>query len=88
MNGFCIAVLRVLNEKHHQKCDDGRAGINDELPGIGKMKHRAGYSPDNDNDDRDRERPGSAQNGGRLAREDAKGIAHRAKKVSLRFLRL
>src|SRR6266404_5186278 len=35
---FGIAVLRVLNEEHHQERDDGRAGVDNELPGIGEMK--------------------------------------------------
>src|SRR6266404_3919623 len=35
---FGIAVLRVLNEEHHQERDDGRARVDNELPGIGEMK--------------------------------------------------
>ena len=28
----CVAVLRILNQKHHQERDDGGAGIDDQLP--------------------------------------------------------
>jgi len=35
-----MAVLCVLNQKHHEKRDDCRGGVDDQLPGIGKMKSR------------------------------------------------
>ena len=38
MNRFGVAVLRVLDQEDHQESDDGGAGIDDELPGIGVMK--------------------------------------------------
>lgn len=34
LNGLAVAVLGVLYEKHHQERHDGRAGINNKLPGI------------------------------------------------------
>ena len=34
LDGFPVAVLRVLNHEDHQKSNDGRAGIDDELPGV------------------------------------------------------
>src|SRR5690606_8853601 len=34
LQGRAIPVLRVLDEEHHEEGDDGRAGIDDELPGI------------------------------------------------------
>ena len=30
-----VAVLRVLDQENHQEGDDGRAGVDDELPGVG-----------------------------------------------------
>jgi len=38
MNRFGIAVLRILNQKHHQKSNNGRSGINNKLPSIRIMK--------------------------------------------------
>jgi len=38
VDGTSIAVLRVLNEKHHQKSNDCRSRIYDELPRIAVMK--------------------------------------------------
>ena len=32
LNGFAVAVLRVLDEKDHQEGDNGGASVNDELP--------------------------------------------------------
>src|SRR5207245_2395705 len=48
MNRFGVAVLRVLNQKHHQKSDDGRGGVDDQLPRIGEMKSGASHEPDED----------------------------------------
>jgi hypothetical protein len=39
----------VLDHKYHEKSNDGRAGIDHQLPGIGKIEKGAGNSPgDND----------------------------------------
>ncbi len=38
VHGFGVAVLGVLDQEHHQKCDDRRAGINDQLPRVGVME--------------------------------------------------
>src|SRR5260370_6237142 len=48
MNGLGVPVLRVLNQKDHQERDDCRGGIDDQLPGVGKMEHRSGQEPDYD----------------------------------------
>jgi len=42
MHRFSIAVLRVLDKKHHEKGDDRRGSVDHQLPGIGKMKHWSG----------------------------------------------
>src|SRR6266702_3607904 len=61
---FSIAVLCVLNEKYHQEGDDGRAGINDKLPCVRKMKRRPGRAPDHDDQNRNGESPCAAQDDG------------------------
>jgi hypothetical protein len=40
-----IAVLRVLNQKHHEKSDDRCACIDDELPSIGESENGVGDRP-------------------------------------------
>src|SRR5437667_12881800 len=40
-----VAVLRVLDEEDHQKRDDRRRGVDDELPGIAESKKRTGGCP-------------------------------------------
>ena len=50
-----IAILAVLDQEHHQEGDDGRAGIDDQLPGVGIMKQGTGGSPDQDRSNRDAE---------------------------------
>ena len=61
INGAGIAVLRVLDEKDHEKCDDGRACVDDELPGIGIVVDGARNRPDDDDADGDEEGPLRAQ---------------------------
>jgi hypothetical protein len=58
VNGDSVPVLGVLDQEHHQERYDGRARVDDELPGIGEMKERARERPyDDDQDGRD-ESPG------------------------------
>jgi hypothetical protein len=52
MDGPGVAILSVLNQKYHQECDDGRAGIDDELPSVGIMKKWTCRNPHNDDCDR------------------------------------
>ncbi len=42
MHCLGIAVLRVLNQKHHQKRHYSRAGVNNELPRVREMEGRTG----------------------------------------------
>ena len=46
--GGRVAVLGVLEKEHHQEGDNGRAGIDDELPGVRVMKEGAGDGPCDD----------------------------------------
>jgi hypothetical protein len=48
LDRFGVPVLRVLNQKHHQKGDDRRAGVDDQLPGVAEAEKRAGDDPDRD----------------------------------------
>ena len=43
-----ILVLGALDEEDHEESDNGRAGVDDELPGVGKMEKRSGDEPDQD----------------------------------------
>src|SRR5205814_8299345 len=88
MDRLRVAVLRVLDEENHQKGDDRRSGINDELPGIRIMKGWAGNPPDDDNEQRQDEGPGAAEHVRSSPSEDAEGVAHDAKEIALRFLLL
>src|SRR5690606_16108883 len=60
LDGFGILVLRLLDDKHHQESDDGGAGIDDQLPGVGKREQRAAYGPKQDDEESDDESPGAA----------------------------
>src|SRR5438270_4053161 len=81
MHCLGVAVLSILNKKHHQKGHDGSTGIDDELPGIGKVKCWPSQPPDHDNDDGTDECPGRPEHLRGPASEDMKGVAHPAKEV-------
>ena len=51
-----VAVLRVLDQKHHQEGDDRRAGVDDQLPSIGPTEQRPGDRPDDEQRQRGDER--------------------------------
>ena len=67
---FCITVLRVLNQKDHEKRDNGGVGIDDELPSIGIVKEWAGESPNYDYPDRNRKGPARTERGEDSSRHD------------------
>src|SRR5947207_9005332 len=86
MHRLRVAVLGVMNEEDHQERDDGRTGIDNELPGIRKMKGRPGETPDEDNKQRAGKRPGGAEDDRRVPGEDAKCIANDAEEVALSLM--
>ena len=55
LDGMAIAVLGILNQKYHQECDDRRAGVDDQLPGIAELEYRACDAPDDDDQSGDDE---------------------------------
>src|SRR5437867_1053418 len=50
-----VAVLGALDDEDHQKRHDGRAGVDDELPGVGPAEERPGGGPQGDGQQRQRE---------------------------------
>jgi hypothetical protein len=57
VNRARIPVLRILDQEHDDKCDDRRAGIDNELPGIGVVEVRARNEPQRDHSEGGEERP-------------------------------
>jgi hypothetical protein len=88
MDRFRIPVLRILNQEHHQESDDGRAGIDDQLSRVGKMKGRTEQRPDCDDENRDAKRPGAAEDGRCSPGEGAEGVLGATEEVALVFLSL
>lgn len=43
-----VPILCVLDKEHHQEGHDGRAGIDDQLPGVGIFEDRSGHRPHHD----------------------------------------
>ena len=48
LNCPAVAILRVLQDEHHQKGDDGRGGVDHQLPRFRKLKKRTRQSPNHD----------------------------------------
>jgi len=71
LNGGTLAILAILDQKDHQKRDDRRAGIDDELPSIGEVKHGPRRAPDHNQkaaeDERDRMTRGAGNAIGNVA---------------------
>src|SRR6266436_7508812 len=86
MHRFSVAVLGVLNQEHHQKRNDGGSSVDDQLPGIGKMKCWTGEKPDQDHEHGSSKGPRASEHAGGAAGKDAKGVAHHAQEVSLLFV--
>jgi hypothetical protein len=60
LNREPILVLGALNEKHHQKGDDGGAGVDHQLPRIRIVEDRPADDPGQEHEHRHRERPRAA----------------------------
>ncbi len=89
MNRFRVAVLRILDQEHHEESDNGGAGVNDQLPRIRVMKGGAGCAPDDDYGDRRAEGPRRAQSPGSALSDDTENIPNPTKQAALvRFLPL
>jgi len=56
MHRLRIPVLRALDKKHHEKSDDRRPSVDDELPGVREVKEGSGRQPDDDQPNPSRER--------------------------------
>ena len=82
MHCFGVAVLRVLNQKHHQKSDDGRSRVDDQLPRIGKMKSGAGDEPHEDDTYSSSECPGAAEHRRGTPGENTERVADYAKEIA------
>jgi len=72
MNGSSVAVLGVLNQKHHQESDDRGACINNELPRVGVVEVRPSQNPQNDYEQGAKECPFRSHPIGSLRGEDMK----------------
>ena|SRR5438874_13667466 len=85
MNSFGISVLGVLNQEYHEKGDDGRGGVDDQLPSVGEMKSGAGEEPDGNHKHSSSKCPGAAEYEGGMARENAERVADAAKEIAFSF---
>ena len=57
LNGCAVAVLRILDQKNHQKSDDSRSRVDDELPCVRVMEdwpRRRPYHDDTGGKDKSR----------------------------------
>jgi hypothetical protein len=76
VHGVRIAVLRILNEKHHQERDDRSPRVDDELPRVRVVKHRARETPHDDHGGRDEEGLRATDHLGGGVRESSKPHVH------------
>jgi hypothetical protein len=86
MHSLGVPILGVLNQEYHEKGDDSRGGVNDQLPSVGKMKSGASEEPDGNHKHSSSKCPGAAENHGRMARENAERVADEANEIALLFV--
>src|SRR5204863_969935 len=53
LHRFTVAILGILDEEDHQKCNNGGRRVNHELPGIAEVKNGSKRSPNQNCSDRD-----------------------------------
>ena len=86
MNRFGVAVLRVLNQKYHQERDNGRGGVDDQLPRVGKMKSGTCNQPDDDDEHSSSKCPGAAENDGGTTRKNTERVTDDTKEIAFLFV--
>ena len=86
MDCLGVSILCVLNQKHHEKCDDRRSGIDDELPRIGKMKGRPCEDPHTNDKHSSRKCPRTAEHHGGTVRENMECVADDTKEIAVLFV--
>ena len=80
MNCLGVSILGVLNQKYHQEGDNGRSGVYDQLPRVGKVKNGASNQPDDNDQQSCSKCPGAAEQAGGTPRKNTECIADDAKK--------
>ena len=83
MDGLRVAVLRILDQEHHQEGHDSCAGVDDKLPCVRIMKGRPEGCPDDDDQKGNRESGWAAQDCGALSRKNMKSVLHATEKAAL-----
>ena len=82
MDRLQVAVLGGLNEKDHQKGDDGGSGVYDQLPGVGIIEIGTRHSPRED-DGRSKEKsPRRAHRAGGVPCKLSQNLPHAAPTVA------
>ena len=67
LHRMALTILGVLNQEDHQKGDDRRAGVDDQLPGVAEVEYRTRDAPYDDGQSRNDE-------SGRMARGSRRPI--------------
>lgn len=86
MLGLGVTILGVLNQKHHQECDDGGGRVDDELPRVGKVKGWPRHNPKEDSKNGRSECPCAAKQNRRALRKTPKRIAYDAKEIAIMLI--
>lgn len=71
---FAIAILRVLDEEHHQERDDRCSGVNNELPCVGIVKEWSSECPHDNNSDGKHKHDGTSRGDGHTSGKLSKHI--------------
>jgi len=70
-----VTILRILDQEHHQKRDDGRTCVDHKLPSIREPEERAGNRPDHHGSESKDKHPGSTYFAGTDLRDFGEQLA-------------
>ncbi len=86
LHGLGVAVLCVLNKKHHQEGNDRGGCVDDKLPGIGKMERWPSKYPDQNHQHSPDKSPRAAEHHRGAVGENTKRTANYAKETVFFFV--
>jgi hypothetical protein len=73
-----VAILAVLDQEDDQEGDDGGAGVDHQLPGVGETEDGPGSRPDQDDQEGDDERRRLTDDRGDAPRKPGEKAVHHA----------
>src|SRR5438477_3079095 len=86
MHCFRVPILSVLDQKYHEEGDHRRSCVDDQLPGVGKMKSGPCEDPHTNDKRSSHKCPRTAEHHGGTVRENTECVAGNTKEIAVLFV--